>query len=162
MCSTAPRQWNYCRNEALGFAAQFSPEMTALTIVSLRQGLNPHLTKSRLNDAPRLSRCCANGEISARHGEEQAEPSWVFGGSIRVEWLGLTKAVSAGRSRKQSSRKASRSLLGGAAITCVVLGCGWTVYANILSASVYPTISGAGYGEPVVKQGRDEPTRDVT
>jgi hypothetical protein len=69
--------------------------------------------------------------------------------------------MSAGRSRKQSSRKASCSLLGGAAITCVVLGCGWTVYSNILSASVYPTIGGAGYGEPVVKQGRNEPTRDV-
>src|SRR5215472_14214185 len=69
--------------------------------------------------------------------------------------------MSAGRSRKQSSRKASRSLLGGAAITCVVLGCGWTVYTNILSASVYPTISGAGYNEPVVKQGRNEPARDV-
>ena len=69
--------------------------------------------------------------------------------------------MSAGQSRKKSSRNTSRSLLGGAAISCVVLGCGWTVYTNILSASVYPTISGAGYNEPVVKQGRNEPARDV-
>jgi hypothetical protein len=34
----------------------------------------------------------------------------------------------------------------------VVLGCGWTVYNNIFSASVYPTLGAAGYDEPVVKR----------
>jgi hypothetical protein len=55
------------------------------------------------------------------------------------------------RKRKSSSRKASYNLFGGAAVACLVLGCGWTVYSNILSASVYPTLGSAGYDEPVVK-----------
>jgi hypothetical protein len=33
-----------------------------------------------------------------------------------------------------------------------VLGCGWNVYTNIIAASVYPTIDGAGYGEPVERR----------
>jgi len=39
--------------------------------------------------------------------------------------------------------------VGGAAIACLVLGCSWTVYTKIISASVYPTIGSAGYDEPV-------------
>jgi hypothetical protein len=59
----------------------------------------------------------------------------------------------AARKRKSSSRKAiSHNLLGGAALACLVVGCGWTVYSNILSASVYPTLGSAGYDEPVVKR----------
>jgi hypothetical protein len=56
------------------------------------------------------------------------------------------------RKRKSSSRKAtSYNLFGGAAVACLVLGCGWTVYSNILSVSAYPTLGSAGYDEPVVK-----------
>jgi len=33
-----------------------------------------------------------------------------------------------------------------------VLASGWTVYSNILSASVYPTLGSAGYDEPAVKR----------
>jgi hypothetical protein len=59
----------------------------------------------------------------------------------------------AARKRKSSSRKAiSHNLAGGAAVACLVLGCGWTVYSNILSASVYPTLGSAGYDEPAVKR----------
>jgi len=36
-------------------------------------------------------------------------------------------------------------------IACLVLGCSWTVYTKIISASVYPTLESAGYDEPVVK-----------
>jgi hypothetical protein len=43
-------------------------------------------------------------------------------------------------------------MLGAAAIGCVVLGAGWTVYSNIFAASVYPTVGGTGYDEPVVKR----------
>jgi Protein of unknown function (DUF2778) len=54
------------------------------------------------------------------------------------------------RKRKSSSRKAiSHNLFGAVAVAGVVLGCGWTVYSNILSASVYPTLGSAGYDEPV-------------
>ncbi|MGH6739963.1 MAG: DUF2778 domain-containing protein [Bradyrhizobium sp.] len=31
-----------------------------------------------------------------------------------------------------------------------MIGCGWTVYRNIIAASVYPTLGTAGYDEPVV------------
>jgi Protein of unknown function (DUF2778) len=59
----------------------------------------------------------------------------------------------AARKRKSSSRKASsHNLAGGAAVACLVLASGWTVYSNILSASVYPTLGSAGYDEPVVKR----------
>lgn len=43
-----------------------------------------------------------------------------------------------------------------------MLGCGWTVYSNILSAGVYPTISEAGYGEQVAKTAPTETSRNVT
>jgi hypothetical protein len=34
-------------------------------------------------------------------------------------------------------------------VACLVLGCSWTVYSNILSANVYPTFGGAEYDEPL-------------
>jgi hypothetical protein len=62
-------------------------------------------------------------------------------------------ALVAGRVRKKSTGKAAANrLFGGAAIACIVIGCGWTVYNNIISASVYPTLGTAGYDEPVVKR----------
>jgi Protein of unknown function (DUF2778) len=61
----------------------------------------------------------------------------------------------AGRVRKKSSRKGvTNRLVGGAAIACIVAGCGYTVYSNIISASVYPTLGTTGYDEPVVRQPR--------
>jgi Protein of unknown function (DUF2778) len=62
-------------------------------------------------------------------------------------------ALVAGRVRKTSSVKAvANRLVGGAAVACVVIGCGYTVYSNIIAASVYPTLGTAGYDEPVVRQ----------
>ena len=62
-------------------------------------------------------------------------------------------ALVAGRVRRKSSRKAvANRLVGGAAIACIVIGCGYTVYSNIIAASVYPTLGTAGYDEPVVRQ----------
>jgi hypothetical protein len=59
----------------------------------------------------------------------------------------------AGRVRKKSSRRGvTNRLVGGAAIACVVAGCGFTVYSKIIAASVYPTLGTAGYDEPVVRQ----------
>jgi hypothetical protein len=58
----------------------------------------------------------------------------------------------AGRVRSKSSGKAAANrLFGGAAIACLVIGCGFVVYNNIIAASVYPTLGSAGYDEPVVK-----------
>jgi hypothetical protein len=42
--------------------------------------------------------------------------------------------------------------LGAAAIGCVVMGAGWTIYSNVLGASVYPTVGSLGYDEPVIKR----------
>lgn len=42
--------------------------------------------------------------------------------------------------------------LGAAAIGCVVMGAGWTIYSNILGASVYPTVGNSGFDEPVIKR----------
>src|SRR5205085_11515841 len=67
------------------------------------------------------------------------------------------------RKPKNSSRKAiPRRLFGGIALACLVLGCGWTVYSNILSASVYPTLGDAGYDEPVNRRPPMVATRSVT
>jgi hypothetical protein len=61
--------------------------------------------------------------------------------------------IFAPRKPKKSPRKtSSSSLLGGVAIACLVAGCGWTVYTNIIAASVYPTLHSADYDEPVVKR----------
>jgi cell division protein FtsN len=57
------------------------------------------------------------------------------------------------RKRKSSSRKAiSYNVFGGAAVACLVLGCGWTVYSSVLSANVYPTLGSASYDEPLIKR----------
>jgi hypothetical protein len=59
----------------------------------------------------------------------------------------------AGRRRKKSSGKAvSHTLFGGAAVVCLVVGCGWTVYSNIINASAYPTIGNADHVEDVVRR----------
>ncbi len=74
----------------------------------------------------------------------------------------MARVASAGRSRKKSSGKGfSHGLLGGTAVACLLLGCGWIVYTNILSANVYPTLSSAGDGEPVVSGLRNIPTRSA-
>jgi Protein of unknown function (DUF2778) len=66
-------------------------------------------------------------------------------------------AQNAARKSKKNSRKSSRkattqNVVGAAAIGCLVLGAGWTVYSKILAASVYPTVGVIGYDEPVVKR----------
>ena len=51
---------------------------------------------------------------------------------------------------RRSARKAnSQSFLAGAAVTGLVLGCAWTVYANIFAAGPYPQLGSAGFDEPV-------------
>lgn len=57
------------------------------------------------------------------------------------------------RSPKRSSRKAiSPNLFGAAAIGALVLGCGWTVYTNIIAASVYPTLGSTRYDETLIER----------
>ena len=54
---------------------------------------------------------------------------------------------------RRSARKAgSRSLFTATAIASLVLGCAWTVYANIFAASPYPQLGRAGFDEPVMRR----------
>lgn len=59
----------------------------------------------------------------------------------------------AAHNRKKSSRKVfPQHLLGGVAVAAVVLGCAWTVYTNVLGASIYPSVNSAAFEAPVIKQ----------
>jgi hypothetical protein len=54
--------------------------------------------------------------------------------------------------RRSSRKSLSRNFLGGAAVACLVLGCAWTVYANVFRADVYPTLGSASFDAPVVRR----------
>jgi hypothetical protein len=59
----------------------------------------------------------------------------------------------AASNRRRSARKASSyRFLGSAAVASLVLGCAWTVYANIFAAGVYPSLSSTGFDAPVIKR----------
>jgi hypothetical protein len=54
---------------------------------------------------------------------------------------------------RRSSRKAiPNHVFGSAAVACLVLGCAWTLHANVFGASVYPQLSSADFDSPVVKR----------
>ncbi len=56
-------------------------------------------------------------------------------------------------SRKKSPRKIlPQHFLGSAAVAGLVLGCAWTVYANIFAASVYPSVGSASFEAPAVRR----------
>jgi len=52
--------------------------------------------------------------------------------------------------------------LASAAVACLVLGCSYVVYSNILAASVYPTLGDAGFDEPLTKPRAEPARRDTT
>ena len=55
----------------------------------------------------------------------------------------------AAHNRRKSSRKAvPQYFLGGVAVSGLVLGCAWTVYTNVIGASIYPSVSGVAYEAP--------------
>jgi hypothetical protein len=43
-------------------------------------------------------------------------------------------------------------MFGSAAVASLLLGCAWTVYANVFGASVYPTPSSSSFDVPVIRQ----------
>ena len=54
---------------------------------------------------------------------------------------------------RRSSRKAiPNHVFGGAAVACLVLGCAWTLHANVFGASVYPQLSSANFDSPVIRR----------
>jgi hypothetical protein len=59
--------------------------------------------------------------------------------------------------KRNSSRNSSRKFIpnhvfGSVSVACLVLGCAWTVYSNIFSASVYPQLGSANFDAPVVRR----------
>src|ERR1700759_149041 len=67
--------------------------------------------------------------------------------------MSTSSVALAGRHRRKSPGKAiSHTLFGGAAVACLVIGCGWTVYSNIINASAYPTIGNADHVEAFVRR----------
>jgi hypothetical protein len=54
---------------------------------------------------------------------------------------------------RNSPRKAvSHNFFGSAAVACLVLGCAWTVYANVFGASIYPAVSDDNFDVAVVRR----------
>ena len=51
------------------------------------------------------------------------------------------------RNRRNSPRKAALSpnLLGGTALACLVVGCGWMVYANVFGSEIYPSVNSGDF-----------------
>src|ERR1700756_4733212 len=67
--------------------------------------------------------------------------------------MSTSRVALAGKVRRASSGNAiSYKLLSGAAVVCLVVGCGYVVHTNIIGASVYPTLGDAGYDEPVMRR----------
>ena len=54
--------------------------------------------------------------------------------------------------RGKSSRFIPQHLLGSVAVAGLVLGCAWTVYSNVLSAGIYPSMNTAAVDAHVVKR----------
>jgi hypothetical protein len=55
--------------------------------------------------------------------------------------------------QRRNSRKASSpNFKGHAAIACLVLGCGYTVYCNVFGAGIYPSMNNAAHEAPVVRR----------
>jgi hypothetical protein len=68
--------------------------------------------------------------------------------SISTSAFGL-----AAHEHRRSSRKAiPNHVFGGAAVACLVLGCAWTLHANVFGASVYPQLSSANFDSPVIRR----------
>jgi hypothetical protein len=56
----------------------------------------------------------------------------------------------------------SQSLFTASAVIGLVIGCGWTVYANIFAASPYPEIGDVSFDAPVARRFADVSVRTIT
>jgi hypothetical protein len=54
--------------------------------------------------------------------------------------------------RKSSRKPVSSNFFGSAAVACLVVGCAWTVYANIFASSVYPALGSGNFDAPVIRR----------
>jgi hypothetical protein len=68
--------------------------------------------------------------------------------SISTSAFGL-----AAHKQRRSSRKAiPNHVFGSAAVAGLVLGCAWTLHANVFGASVYPQLSSTNFDAPVIRR----------
>ena len=58
----------------------------------------------------------------------------------------------AARHRSSARKAIPNHVFGSAAVACLVLGCAWTLYANVFGASVYPQLSSANLDSLVIKR----------
>jgi len=58
----------------------------------------------------------------------------------------------ASKPRRSARKTTSQSFFASAAVAAIVLGCAWTVYANIFAASPYPQLGNAGFDDPVSRR----------
>jgi hypothetical protein len=61
-------------------------------------------------------------------------------------------SFAANKSKSSARKSSSRSFFGAAAVASLVLGCGWTVYANIFAASPFPQLGSANFDTPVTRR----------
>jgi hypothetical protein len=54
--------------------------------------------------------------------------------------------------RRNSRKSRFEGFTGSAAVAALVIGCAWTVYSNILGASIYPSVNSTAAETPVAKQ----------
>jgi Protein of unknown function (DUF2778) len=54
--------------------------------------------------------------------------------------------------RRPARGVAPHTVFGGAVVASLMLGCAWTVYANVFGASVYPALSSTSFDLPVIKR----------
>src|SRR3981189_1058062 len=64
---------------------------------------------------------------------------------------GAYRRAAPGR-RKSSRQVIPRHLLGSVAVAGLVLGCAWTIYSNVLSAGIYPSMNAAAVDAHVIKR----------
>ncbi|HLJ52001.1 MAG TPA: DUF2778 domain-containing protein [Rhizomicrobium sp.] len=64
------------------------------------------------------------------------------------------------RSRRPTRKATSQSLFTATAVMGLVFGCGWTIYANIFSASPFPQLGNAKFDVPVVRRAAEVAARN--
>jgi hypothetical protein len=57
----------------------------------------------------------------------------------------------ASKPRRSTRKAAPYNFFGGAAVAGLVLGCAWTVYANVFAASIYPVMTAGDFDRAVTK-----------
>src|SRR5260221_9752571 len=60
--------------------------------------------------------------------------------------------LAAHKQRRSSCKVIPIHVFVSAAVACLVLGCAWTLYANVFGASVYPQLRGANFDASVIRR----------